>query len=242
MKYNKEIEFFGKFLVINIKGKKILVVGDLHLGYEESLNIAGVFVGRNMYQGIIEDFDRLFDKIKLIDEVVFLGDVKHGFEKALRQERGDLVNLIDYLINKGSKKIILVKGNHDTVLGSFEGYGDKVEFRDYYVLGKFGFMHGDKDYVELNDREIKFWVMGHAHPAITIKDKVKSEKYKCFLVGKYNKVEVIIVPSFFGVNVGTDPRYFDYGLYWNFNYNEFDVFAISDDDKIYNFGKLGKII
>lgn len=36
-----KIEYIGKCLLINVDGKKILAVGDLHLGYEESLNLGG---------------------------------------------------------------------------------------------------------------------------------------------------------------------------------------------------------
>ena len=37
-----KIEYVGKCLLVTIMGKRILVVGDLHLGYEEALQRAGV--------------------------------------------------------------------------------------------------------------------------------------------------------------------------------------------------------
>ena len=42
-------------------GGKILVVGDLHLGYEEHLNRMGIFVSRQMFEEMISYFDKVFD-------------------------------------------------------------------------------------------------------------------------------------------------------------------------------------
>ena len=45
--------------------------------------------------------------------------------------------------------------------------------------------------------------MGHIHPSIRLTDKSKSEKFKCFLVGKYKNKEIIILPSFLPIIEGT---------------------------------------
>ena len=236
-KYN----FIGKTLLIKTNEKKILVIGDLHLGYEESLNRSGIFFPRQMFQEIIEYFDKVFKKIGMVDEVVLLGDVKHEFGGISRQEWSDYLKLVEFLEKKCSK-IIITRGNHDKILDFMTRKSESVELKDYYLADEFAFFHGDKNFIELHNKKIKYWVMGHAHPAIKITDGVKIEKYKCFLVGKFEKREVIIVPSFIEVNEGSDPRENDLGLAWKFNYGKFNVFIVSDENlEVLDFGLLRKL-
>ena len=47
-------------------------------------------------------------------------------------------------------------------------------------------------------------IMGHEHPAITLREKAKAEKFKCFLKGKYKKSMLIVQPSFNPLTEGTD--------------------------------------
>jgi metallophosphoesterase superfamily enzyme len=103
------IKYIGKCLLIEEKNdlgkkEKILVVGDLHIGYEEVLNLQGVFVGRKMFEEYIEEFERIFDYVmkdgRKIDKIILLGDVKHGFGKNLRQEWDEVLELFDYFLEK----------------------------------------------------------------------------------------------------------------------------------------------
>ena len=85
----------GKCLLIenkhNGKSKKIVVVGDLHLGFEEALNRTGVFVSREMFNDIIKYLDGIFEVMGRVDEIVLLGDVKHVFGQVLKQEWNDVL-------------------------------------------------------------------------------------------------------------------------------------------------------
>ncbi|MEK6889545.1 MAG: metallophosphoesterase [Nanoarchaeota archaeon] len=58
------IEYIGKCLLIEEKGENIVVIGDLHLGYEEALNRSGVYVTREMYKEMMGEMDGVFDKIR----------------------------------------------------------------------------------------------------------------------------------------------------------------------------------
>jgi len=72
-----EIEYIGKCLLVEIdEGKKILIVGDLHLGYEEALNKTGVFMSRKMFDEMINEFDQIFQRIKEIRRGVMLRIIK----------------------------------------------------------------------------------------------------------------------------------------------------------------------
>ncbi len=239
-----KIKYVGKCLLIEEKGKKLLVVGDLHLGYEEVLNQSGVFVTREMFKEMINYFDRVFDRVGEVNYVVLLGDVKHAFGGILRQEWNDVFGLFDYLEDKLSRdgKIIIAKGNHDIALGPIVRKTRRVKIHDYFVVGKYCFAHGDVEYGGMLDKKIKCWIMGHGHPAIKLGDKVRIEKYKCFLVGKYNRKDIIIVPSFFDYSEGSDPRENDLGMARDFDYDKFDVKIIDSGDlKVLDFGKLGKL-
>ena len=238
------IEYLGKCLCLNVEGKKILAVGDLHLGYEEVLNQGGVFVTREMFKEMIEYFDRIFERIGNVDYVVLLGDVKHDFGRILGQEWNDVMKLFEYLKGKLNMdgEIVIVKGNHDTILEPIAKKGKNVKLVDYFIVGEYCFVHGDKRFEEMNDEKVKCWIMGHGHPAIKLGDGVKVEKYKCFLVGRYKGKEIIIAPSFLEYNEGSDPRENDLGMAWSFNYDKFNVKVVGENDlEARDFGKLGEL-
>jgi len=237
-----EIGYVGKCLLVGVGGKRILVIGDLHLGYEESVNEGGVFVSGKIYGDIVDYLDGVIGSVGKIDEVVLLGDVKHWFSGIARGEWNGVLGFFEYLKRK-CEKIVVVKGNHDTFTEVIAKKRD-VEIRDYYVADGVCFMHGDRDFVEIWDSNIKTWVLGHGHPAIKVSEPrgVKVEKYKCFLVGRFKRKEIIIVPSFFEGNVGSDPRERDLGMAWGFRLNNFEVKIVSGRDlEVLNFGKLGNI-
>ncbi len=235
-----KLEYIGKCLLIETKGKRILVVGDLHLGYEETLNQSGVFVTMKMFDEMIEYFDRVFDKVGKADYIVLLGDVKHDFGGILKQEWNDVLGLLDYFDDK-CEEIVIVKGNHDNILEPIARNREKVKLVEHFIFGEMGFLHGNKDFEEIWDREIKYWILGHGHPAIKIKDGVKTEKYKCFLEGRFRSKEIIIVPSFFEYSEGSDPRDNDLGMAWDFDYKKFKVRVVGEDLDVLDFGVLGKL-
>lgn len=246
-----KIKFVGKCLLIENKGQKVLVIGDLHLGFEESLNESGILVTRIMLNEMIKELDDVFAKIeeerkkkkeKLVDKVVLLGDVKHYFGRIARQEWNDVLRLFEYL-SKKSTEIIVIRGNHDIVLKPIaKRAGLKV--RDYWIWGGFCFMHGNKDFAELwrrRKREFDYLIIGHGHPAIILREKVRAEKYKCFLEGKFRGKNLIILPSFSEWSVGSDVREGKIVLAWKINFGNFDVLVVGDNLEVFNFGKLRRI-
>ncbi|OIO80388.1 hypothetical protein AUJ84_03730 [Candidatus Pacearchaeota archaeon CG1_02_32_132] len=246
-----KINYIGKCLLIENAGKRILVIGDLHLGYGESLRESGVFMPGDLYSDIVKEMDNVFGVVEKVDEVVLLGDLKHEFGKIMRSEWKEVSDFLDYLNEKlngdgkenvkMSRKIIIVKGNHDVITGIVTAKKG-IEVVDYYIMDGVAFVHGDKDFAEIYDKKVKYWIMGHGHPAVRISDGVKEEKYKCFLVGKWKGKEIVVVPSFFSVNEGSDPRDFDLGLAWNFDLSKFNVVVVGEEKlSVLDFGKLGKI-
>ena len=237
----EKVSFIGKCLLIETNEKRILVIGDLHLGYEESLNVEGVFVFGQMFDEYLKYLDMVFEKTGKVDYIVLLGDVKHNFGTIMKQERTDIFYFFNYL-EKKCEKIIIAKGNHDSILEFAFGRKENIELKDFFVFGEFCFMHGDKEFSEMNDKKVKYWILGHGHPAVKISDGIKIEKYKCFLVGEHKRKDVIIMPSFIEANEGSDPRENDLGMAWDFNYGNFEVFVVQDESlNVLKFGKLKRL-
>jgi putative SbcD/Mre11-related phosphoesterase len=239
--HNKKYLMIGKCLYL--KDPKILVIGDLHLGYEEMLHKQGVMIPIKQIQETIKELEMVFAKLakeKLdVKKIVMLGDIKHnfGFDKG---ERFEVLEIFDFLRKYVSdKNIIVIKGNHDTI-----DIGRK--FKDYYFSKGILFIHGDKEINKMRDVGIKMIIMGHEHPSVILREKkgVKSEKYKCFLKGKWKGKEVLVVPSFLDITIGRDLGGTNrHKSILGKGKNNFEVFVVSLDldEEALSFGKLGKL-
>ena len=94
MKY----EFIDKTLYFPEKG--ILVIGDLHLGYEHQLIQSGVLTPKMQTQKIIDELREIILKIKeskqKLNKIVFLGDIKHAFDFQY-EEKISFNDVLDFL-------------------------------------------------------------------------------------------------------------------------------------------------
>lgn len=184
-----------------IESSKTLVLSDFHIGYEEELNQKGVLLPRTLYKDVVDRLEGIFAEIKTNPETIVInGDLKHEFGRISQQEWKETMRLIDYLERK-CKKIVLIKGNHDTILGPIAGK-QNIKIVDEYVIGDVLILHGHKDPKELSG--ITTIIVGHEHPAIGLQEDVRREKYKCYLVGKYKGRNLIVQPSFNLLVEGTD--------------------------------------
>ncbi len=244
-------EFVNKALMIEYENRRIIVIADLHIGYEEMLNEQGVLIPRRMFQDIIKDLNNVFDNIsrgnkgvrendrKKVEEIVILGDLKHEFGIVNKQEWKETSDILE-MLKKRCEKIVIVKGNHDKIIEPI-ARKNGVDVRDFYVDGEIAFLHGDKMNIEIIDKRIKTIVMGHMHPAVTLKDKYgKSERYKCFLKGIWKGKQIFILPSFFPLVEGTDVFVADNKMGFDFDLSKFDVYAVGED-RVYEFGKREEI-
>ncbi len=235
MEILKGIEIKGKALWLN--KEKILIIADLHLGYEEALVSDGVLIPKGgMFSEMKKEILELLElKPKL---VVINGDLKHEFASISRQEWKETLELIDLIIKQS--KIILIKGNHDNILGPIAEKRN-IEVKNFLILGDICVLHGDKILLECLDKKIKTLIIGHEHPAISLTDNVKQEKYKCFLLGKYQKKNLVVMPSFFNLIEGTDMLCENLlsPFLKNQKLGNFRVFIVGD--KVYDFGKLKQL-
>jgi len=223
-------------LALYIKKEKTLILSDLHIGYEEMLNKQGILIPRHQLKDIVDKLDRIFSKVKP-KIIVINGDLKHEFGTISEQEWRDTLKIADHISTKG--KLILVKGNHDTILGPISKKRN-IELVDKYKTGDLLIMHGDGAAKEKDIKEIKTIIIGHEHPAITLKEKGREERYKCFLKGRWKRKNLIVMPSMNPVTEGTDVLK-DKLLspYLQGNLDNFEVFVAAD--KTYDFGKIKNI-
>lgn len=244
----EKIKFLEDSLLVN---NEVLVFSDSHIGYEEYLYGKYVYP-RIQLKEIIQKLERIFkflDKEKIkIKRIVILGDLKHEFGEISDSEWRETLKLLDYLLSKIKSKlknkIILIKGNHDNVLGPIARKREIV-MKEFYKVKDVCFLHGDSEIKSFKD--VSTLIMGHLHSAISLKDKYKTEKYKCFLMGSWKKKKVYFIPSFIPLSYGYDFRNLDSDKNFSFinfkNLKEFKVIIYnSKENSIYDFGKLKKFI
>lgn len=224
-------------LALYLKKQKILVIADVHIGYEEALNKEGILVPRFQFKEIIKRLENIFSEVKP-NFVIINGDLKHEFGTISEQEWRDTLKLLDFLVKNG-KKVILIKGNHDTIIGPIAKKRN-VDIKDYYLVDDIYITHGDK--IPLNDdfKKSKTVIIGHTHPAVSIRSDVRAEKFKCFIKGKWKKKTLIVMPSLNLVTEGSDIQQEKLlSPFLQQNLNDFEIYVLGD--KIYNFGKLRNI-
>ena len=217
-----------------LKYKDNLIIGDIQLGHEESLQREGFFIPKFNLQEIIKRLDKIFSQVK-VRRIIVNGDIKHEFGSILRQEWKDILAFFDYLFTK-VEEIILIKGNHDIILGPLANKKN-IKIYDYLNIDNLTILHGHKVIPDLRS----IIIIGHEHPAISFKEK-KYERFKCFLKGKWHDKILIVMPSFNFLTEGSDitKEEFLSPFLKDNNLDEFEVYVV--EDKVYKFGKLREII
>ena len=139
MKILDDIEIID--LALYLKKHKTLVIADIHIGYEEALNKQGLLVPRFQLKEVLRRSEKIVSKVKP-DTIIINGDIKHEFGEISDQEWRDTLKVLDFL-SKHCKKIILTKGNHDTILGPL-AKKRSVEVVDEYKIDDVYITHGHK--------------------------------------------------------------------------------------------------
>jgi len=220
--------------------EKILAVTDLHLGYEEALIKQGTLIPKFNFNDSVERLKKIFSKTGKLNKIIILGDLKHEFGLISEQEWSEVTKMLSFL-NENCNEIILLKGNHDNILGPIAKWKN-LELRESFFLEKqkILFLHGNKVNLNKEFSSARTIVLGHEHPAVTLRDGIKHEKFKCFLKGTYGKKTIVVLPSFNSTLEGQD--LFKEKLLSPFlhqDISEFEVWLIAD--KTYYFGKIKEI-
>jgi len=228
MNLTEDIEIVDLALKIN----DTLIISDVHIGYEEFLNEQGYLLPITQYKDTIKRLEKIFEKTRKLKTIIINGDLKHEFGRISDTEWRNTLNLLDFLL-ENCKKIILIKGNHDKILEPIANKKNIVVV-DSYKLNNILILHGDKIPKKIDEEII---VIGHEHPAIGLQEESRLEKYKCFLKGKYQNKELIVMPSFNLTAEGSDMlREGMLSPFLKQDLSDFEVFII--DEKVLKFGKL----
>ena len=238
-----------------------LVIADVHIGYEEALNKQGVFVPRLQFEDMVKRMSFIFSQLqhRRIERIIVNGDLKHEFGTISGQEWRNTLKFLD-LLAAHCKEIILIKGNHDTILDPIAKKRN-VKVEDYVIVqsitdehinetpitvkkdkktkkkSKVLIVHGNKIPNKEVLKEVSAIIIGHEHPAISIREGPRVEQFKCFLKGKYKGKNLVVMPSFNTIVEGTDIlKDKILSPFLKQNLNEFEVYAV--EDKVYEFGKL----
>ncbi len=175
------VEVVGSLPAIYIRSYKTLILADIHLGYEEELANAGVYVPRFQLNHVKEVLEEAFNLVK-ISKVIVAGDLKHSFSGLGRIEKVELIKFFTYILPKVDE-VVVVRGNHDNYLPILQKKY-MFKFVEALPLGEYLIVHGHKDVVE-DYMGWKYLIFGHEHPSISLRDNVgKLGKFPCFLIGR----------------------------------------------------------
>ncbi len=224
-----------------LKKTNILVIADLHLGFEETQTKQGVMLPRFNYNEIKKSLEKIFEKNSFFEKIIINGDLKHEFGIPSEQEWKEALGMLDFL-QKHCKEIVLVQGNHDNILGPIAAWHGIKILKDGLFLEKekIFITHGHKMLFSSDFEKAKTLIIGHDHVAVTLRDGTKREAFKCFLKGKCGEKDLVVLPSMSPIATGTNV--FSNKLLSPFlqgNLLDFECWVIAD--KPLYFGRLSNI-
>ena len=241
---NNVKEITDNIVIVNLslylKDSESLIISDVHIGLEEAMNKQGILVPRFQFKDLIKSIDYIFSLLEknkwAVKQIITNGDLKHEFGTISKQEWKDTFKFLNYL-NKKCSNIVLIKGNHDTILEPIATKKD-LTIKDYLRLKDILITHGHKIPKIASNKSIKTIIIGHEHPAVSITSGLRTETFKAFLVGNWQRKKLIVMPSFCLVTEGTDimrERLLSPFLS-RINLSNMKAFVVGD--KIYDFGKI----
>lgn len=175
------------FLYVN--STRTLILADTHFGFEEAASMGlfyslrrsggyyAVFVPRIQFKKTTGMLDLVFSNLE-VNRVVINGDLKHAFDRLLKQERDEVVKLVEFLRGRGVYDIVVIRGNHDNFIRPVLRKLD-VDFVNAISINVDGkrvlVLHGHERY-DISEHDIV--IIGHEHPSLRCFDVYK---FPCFM-------------------------------------------------------------
>lgn len=172
-----------------------LMVADLHIGYEATLEDEGFAMPRyqtkEMLSRLTKAIDRFDPALLVVD-----GDLKHNFDRNLTAEWNDVERFVDDISRRC--KLVVMKGNHDNYLATILSKRG-LHIRKEVVLGNIKIAHGHETTVPWKGG----MVLAHEHPAIRLVETTgASVKIPCFLLDP--NANRLVLPAFSPFALGSD--------------------------------------
>jgi len=154
-------------LLLQRGSERVVVIGDLHIGWEVALGQQGIHVPSQTSK-MLQRLTAIIEQ-KHPSRLILLGDVKHSVTGVELEEWRDVPEFFEKLV-KLVPSVQVIVGNHD---GNLEPLTpSKVELlapSGIALWGKFGLLHGHAwPSPELLGCETL--ILGHLHPAVTLRD------------------------------------------------------------------------
>lgn len=153
-------------LLIQNKNRRVLVVADLHIGWEVALAQEGVYIPSQTPK-IMKKLQKIVKKVRPTC-LIFLGDVKHTVAKVELEEWRDIPHLFETL-EKSVPNIHVVPGNHDGNLEPLLSENVALLPTTGVKIGDIGLFHGHA-WPAPELLECRTLVMGHIHPTVAFRD------------------------------------------------------------------------
>ena len=222
---------FTKYYSIYLPDESMVVLSDLHIGFEEVMAQKGLILPKLQKNRILNILEKNFDKFSP-SKILIDGDFKHEFSKNVRQEWREITEIIEFI--KSRSELIVVRGNHDNYLKNILARYS-ITLHNYYRTKDFTFIHGDKK---------MDWkgtvIIGHEHPSIKIRDSVGGLlNLPVFLHGK----NIIVLPSPSVYSSGSDilGNEIISPVLSDFNMDDLDCIGIDEKIGILEMGKIKDI-
>ncbi len=228
-----------------------LAVADAHLGFEEALHEDGALVPSGHLERLLERLQRIFEALGVsaerpLERVIVNGDLRHQFGPLTAREWTEARALLRVL-EAHAREVVLVEGNHDGNVRALARHHERVRVCLDDQLGGLWFLHGDEAPSAI-PKGVHTIVIGHEHPAVGLRDPVtgRVELYKCFLVGRYRGVRLIVQPALNpwtqGHNVLRERPLSPLLPDDEDGLGDFDVYPVADDGTVYRFGPLRRLL
>jgi len=158
-------------LLIDDGYEKVLVVGDLHIGWEISLVDRGIYIPSQVSRLQLKLL-QIIDHAKP-SQIVFLGDVKQAIPRISLEEWRSVPEFFE-TVQDAVKKIFIILGNHDGDLEPLIPSAVKIIPSSGMVVGEekhVGLFHGHA-WPSPEVLSAGLLVMGHIHPVVWFRDKL----------------------------------------------------------------------
>ncbi len=205
------------------KSQDTVILSDIHFGYGEEVRERAFYSCSFQKEKILEDLSNIKNRYDP-ERFVVLGDFKHNFGKSESQEFGDLLDIIDYMLDGTS--LMIIRGNHDNYLENLAKY-KSIPFHE--KKKKMGFLELTHGHIKVDWQDML--VIGHEHPAIELNHSLGTKiKFPVFL--HEPEENIIVLPSFNrsirGKDVLRQRSFFSPNLK-NISSENFGIYAVSEE-------------
>ncbi|MFX0051636.1 MAG: metallophosphoesterase [Candidatus Hermodarchaeota archaeon] len=199
-----------RYLLRKYNDSKVMIVSDLHLGFEAEWSYRGLDTREPQWSFTI--INNLKNDIKNTkpNYLIILGDLEHSFGHYRRSKEEIWISnkwineriftqFLEQIVSVKDPEIILLRGNQDTsIIKALEEYVTVYPAKGVSLFGnQLGVFHGNVNPIEevILSSEI---ILGHVHPAIELIDNLKVQ-HKIPVYAKLNlsREEVFNIFNFY---------------------------------------------